>query len=125
MKNYSKPISGNEENHQILTKKKKKIKSQTCASAVITVGSRRVLDILFNGVERDNEAFGLMHKESTPSWHALDIVVIKFSALLKKHPDIVTKRAFWIDGATGVSKRVKPVKLRPSLPLLAGLKNWD
>ncbi|GMY38180.1 hypothetical protein FCV25MIE_33429 [Fagus crenata] len=101
------------------------MKRQTCASAMITVRSCRALDLLFNGEERDNAASGLMQKQGTPSLHALNIAVIKLSTVLKTHLDIVSKRTFGIDGATGVSKSVKPVKLRPSLPLLAGLKNRD
>lgn len=91
---------------------------------MITVGRpRRALDVLFEGVERDNEFPGLVHEEGTPGGHGVDVVFMKLGAFLKKDPDIVAERALKVDWATRISEAMKPVKLWPTLPLLAGLKN--
>lgn len=92
---------------------------------MIAVGPRRADNFLFNGVKRDNEVSGLVYKEGTPCGHALDTVFMKLCAFLKKNPDVVAERALGIDGATAVSESLKPEKLWPPLPLLAGRKNWD
>jgi hypothetical protein len=92
---------------------------------VIAVGPRRAHDFLFNGVQRYNEVSGLVHKEGTPSGHAMDIVFMKLCAFLKKNPDVVQERALGVVGAAAVTECLKPVKLWPPLPLLAGRKNWD
>lgn len=92
---------------------------------MIAVGTKRARDLLFNGVERNDEVSGLVHKEGTPSGHALGIVVMKVCAFLEKIPDVVAERAPGVDGAAAVTECVKPVKLRPALPLLAGRENWD
>lgn len=97
----------------------------TSTTAVIAEGVVRVLDVLFNGVERKNKAAVVMNKKSAPNGHAEKAVTLKLCALLKKETNVITEGTQWENRVTGFPKRVKPIHLWPSLPLLAGFQGWD
>ena len=80
-----------------------------------------VLDGLFNGVKRDNEAPILVDEESTPNGHSLDLIVLDFGAFLKKNPNFVSEWASHTGETALLGECVESEHLRLSLPLLARL----
>ena len=87
---------------------------------MITVGSRRALHVLFNGVKRDDKASVLVDKKSTPNGHSLNIVVLDLGAFLKKDPNFVSERTFGQSRrTTRFADRVEAEELGLPLPLLA------
>ncbi|KAL6219450.1 hypothetical protein ACLB2K_007209 [Fragaria x ananassa] len=67
----------------------------TSTTAVIAEGVVRVLDVLFNGVERKNKAAVVMNKKSAPNGHAEKAVTLKLCALLKKETNVITEGTQW------------------------------
>ena len=93
---------------------------------MITVGSRRALHVLFNGVKRDDKASVLVDKKSTPNGHSLNIVVLDLGAFLKKDPNFVSERTFGQSRrTTRFADRVEAEELGLPLPLLASFDDWN
>lgn len=86
---------------------------------MIAEGTKGVVDFLFNGVKRKDEAGVLFDQQSAPNRHLLQAVLFEVGAFSQKDPDVVPKRSGDIDGATRVAECVESVKLWFSLPLLA------
>lgn len=68
---------------------------------MITKRVGRVMDILFNGVKRDNNPLILVNKKSTPNGHSFDAVIFRLSTLSEENPNVITE---WTGGATGFCK---------------------
>lgn len=80
-----------------------KLKSEwSGATALITEGSQRILDALFNSIKRNHNASVLVYKQgAAPCGHAVDVVFFK-------NPYVVAKRTRGVDRTTWVGKRVEP-----------------
>ena len=63
------------------------------AAAIIAERGVRVVDGLFNGVERNHKASVVMNKKSAPNGHAMDSVTLELCTFLKKETNVVTKWA--------------------------------
>lgn len=70
-----------------------------------------MLDIFFDGVERDNTILVLVKKRGTPDFHAMDVVLFGDSTLLQKETDVVSEWPRWIYRATRISEIVETIKL--------------
>lgn len=78
---------------------------------------RRVVDVLFNSIERGHKVGFLVDKKSAPQGHALDVVIFKLSAFLKKETNVISKRSGRVYRTPRVGERVKPENLGPSFSL--------
>ena len=89
-----------------------KLKSEwslTSATALITEGSQRILDALFNSIKRNHNASVLVYKQgAAPCGHAVDVVFFNLGGFLKEDPYVVAKRTRGVDRTTWVGKRVEP-----------------
>lgn len=92
---------------------------------MITKGLKWALDVLLNGVERQNEAVTFNDEQSAHNSHGFHLVVFRFCTFFEKDPNVITKWTSGADGVARVSKSVEVVYLGPSLPFPARFQNWD
>lgn len=65
---------------------------------------QRVLDVLFNGIERNNEVLVLANEEGTPCGHPLYAVILELGALPEEHPNVVAESPGRGDWTAGLSE---------------------